>query len=49
MAPLDGVSSGFPPTATVYRYTITFEATLKPPAPPASAGNGTASAEEFGS
>jgi type IV pilus assembly protein PilM len=49
MAPLDGVSSGFPPEATVYRYTITFEATLKPPAPRAGAGDGTASAEEFGS
>ncbi|MFG0273649.1 MAG: type IV pilus assembly protein PilM [Phycisphaerales bacterium] len=49
MAPLDTVSAGFPPSATVYRYTITFEATLKAPASPSGGADGAASAQEFGS
>lgn len=49
MAPLSDVSIGFPESATVYRYTVQFEAVLKSPGATRSGGEQTASAEEFGS
>jgi len=49
IAPLADVSVGFPKSATVYRYTIQFEAVLKAPGATRSGGELTASAEEFGS
>ena len=47
MAPLADISTGFPASATVYRYTITFEAVLK--APTTGEQDRAASAEEFDS
>jgi len=49
MAPLGDISADFPSDATVHRYTITFEATLKAPDAASEAGEQTASGEEFGS
>ena len=49
IAPLGDISVGFPESATVYRYTIQFEAVLKAPGATRAESDQTASAEEFGS